>query len=354
MTADVRARALAFYLPQFYPIPENDLWWGKGFTEWRNVSNARPQFAGHYQPHVPRNLGFYDLRVPEARAAQAALAGRHGIEAFCYWHYWFRGKRLLERPFNEVLASGEPDFPFCLAWANETWSRRWLGEEKDVLKKQTYSASDDATHAAWLVEAFGDARYVTVHGRALFLIYKPFDLPDPVRTTDLIREACVQAGLQDAYLLGVNAHRNADCRPLGFDGTVDFEPQLGLVDGALEAGLKVYDYASARQLMVGRSDYPVHECIFVGWDNTPRRGNDAIVFVDSTPEVFQAGLEEIVSGVADRPLEDRLVFINAWNEWAEGNHLEPDHRHGLGFLEAVRSATTPTRSGVRLVESAGR
>src|ERR671916_3063151 len=147
------ARLIAFYLPQFPPTPQNDEWWGKGFTEWTNVSKAKPLFAGHYQPHVPANLGFYDLRVPEARQAQANLARRYGIEGFCYWHYWFEGKRLLETPFNEVLSSGQPDFPFCLAWANETWSKRWLGENKDILQEQTYSLKDDLAHIRWLMKA---------------------------------------------------------------------------------------------------------------------------------------------------------------------------------------------------------
>ena len=330
-----RARILTFYLPQFHPTPQNDAWWGKGFTEWTNVAKTRPLFDGHYQPHIPADLGFYDLRVPEAREAQAALARRHGVEAFCYWHYWFDGRRLLHRPFDEVLQSGAPDFPFCLAWANETWSRRWLGEEKDVLQAQTYSPDDDVAHARWLASAFADERYVKVDGRPLFLIYKPFDLPDPRRTTAIIREACAGRGLPEAFLLGINAHRNEDCRPLGFDGTVDFEPQLGVVPGALDDGLKIYDYHFARQRMQGRHAYPAYECIFVGWDNTPRRGENGIVFINSTPQKFAEGLEELVSAVEDRPFDDRLVFINAWNEWAEGNHLEPDLRHGRAYLEAV-------------------
>src|SRR5258706_12364194 len=154
------ARLIAFYLPQFHPIPENDKWWGQGFTEWTNVAQARPLFPGHYQPQMPADLGFYDLRLPETRIAQAELARKYGIEGFCYWHYWFEGNRLLERPFQEVLASGEPDFPFCLAWANETWSRRWLGEERDILQEQTYSTDDEVQHARWLSAAFADSRYI--------------------------------------------------------------------------------------------------------------------------------------------------------------------------------------------------
>src|ERR671925_1451295 len=167
-SAAAAARLIAFYLPQFHPVPENDEWWGSGFTEWANVARARPAFRGHYQPHLPGELGFYDLRLPEVRAAQAELAASHGIEGFCWWHYWFEGRRLLGRPFDDVLASGEPSFPFCLAWANESWSRRWLGEERDILQEQTYSPRDDAQHARWLTRAFADQRYVRVEGRPLY------------------------------------------------------------------------------------------------------------------------------------------------------------------------------------------
>jgi lipopolysaccharide biosynthesis protein len=180
-------RVIAFYLPQYHPIPENDLWWGKGFTEWTNVAKARPVFRGHCQPHLPADLGFYDLRVAESRDAQAALAREYGIQGFCYFHYWFNGKRLLERPFDEVLGSGRPDFPFCLCWANESWSRRWLGEERDVLMEQTYSQEDDLAHADWLGRAFADNRYIRIGGRPLFLVYRPAHLPDAKRTVELWR-----------------------------------------------------------------------------------------------------------------------------------------------------------------------
>src|SRR5262245_48407283 len=206
-TKRVQAHALliAFYLPQYHPIPENDAWWGKGFTEWTNVSKARPLFRGHDQPRRPTDLGYYDLRVPETRFAQAELARAYGLEGFCYWHYWFEGRRLLERPFNEVLASGEPDFPFCLAWANETWSRRWLGEERDILMKQGYSTEDDRNHGRWLTRAFADPRYIRIGGRPVFLIYRPFDLPEPRATTDAFRGACVKEGLPEPHLIGVDA-----------------------------------------------------------------------------------------------------------------------------------------------------
>ena len=337
MTTAKSARLIAFHLPQFHPIPENDQWWGKGFTEWTNVAKCKPQFSGHDQPKLPGELGYYDLRVPEVREKQAQLARDHGIEAFCYWHYWFKGKRLLKRPIDEILQSSRPDFPFCLAWANETWSRRWLGEEKEILIKQTYSADDDLEHARWLAEVLADPRCLRVNQRPVFLIYRPGDLPHPHRTVETIRNECSRRGLPNPYLLAVTAHVQKDWRDVGFDGNVDFEPQLGVVPGVMKDGLKVFDYALARQLMRTRKrDFPYHPCIFVNWDNTPRRATNGVVFVGSTPELFGEGLQEIIHSIQHEPLEQRLVFINAWNEWAEGNYLEPDQKHGRAYLEAVR------------------
>lgn len=349
------ARCIAFYLPQFHITPENDAWWGRGFTEWTNVTRARPLFRGHYQPHLPADLGFYDLRVPETRQAQADLAKAHGIEGFCYWHYWFHGKRILERPFQEVLTLGQPDFPFCLAWANETWSRRWLGEDRDILIEQTYSADDDREHARWLAGAFADPRYIRVEGRPLFLIYRPLDLPDCAQTLDCIRTEVTRLGLPNPFMLGINGHsRHIDSRTLGFDGTVNFQPQLGVLPdfadegfrlskfwrnirrGIVNGQLRALDYTESRRVMRRHQyDYPSYPCVFVGWDNTPRRGKHAIILV-STPETFEDALNETLSSVVNKPYADRLIFINAWNEWAEGNHLEPDQKHGLRFLEAVR------------------
>lgn len=358
------AKAIAFYLPQFHPIPENDQWWGNGFTEWSNVSKAKPLFEGHYQPHVPSDLGFYDLRLPEARKAQADLARDAGIFGFCYYHYWFNGKRLLERPFNEVLESGEPDFPFCLCWANESWSRRWLGEERDILQAQTYSEEDDQNHSGWLAQAFADMRYIKIDGRPLFLVYRPKDLPDPLATTRTLREVCVASGLRDPYLVGVNSHCwNTDCRELGFDHTLLFMPQLGnlpefmnddlsetkrernLKFGIDSDKLKLYDYLESVESMLSNPtqySHPVIPSMFVRWDNTPRRGENAVVLVHESPDQFERCLRKAVDLVDDESMPEKLIFINAWNEWAEGNYLEPDDRFGRAYLEAVRNVVVGT------------
>ena len=365
-------RAIAFYLPQYYPIPENDQWWGAGFTEWTNVARARPIFRGHRQPRLPADLGFYDLRLPEARAAQAELAEAHGLHGFCYYHYWFNGRRLLERPFDEVLASAEPNFPFCLCWANHSWTRGWLGMDREILIEQTYSDEDDARHAEWLAAAFSDPRYIRTDGRPIFLVYCPGDLPSAKRTTDLFRETCLRRGVAEPFLIGVDAHRpGKDFREDGFDATLVFEPQLGALEGALEDGfsrrnlvrnlrvgvmhgrVKAYDYREARRTMEQRvRSFPVIRSVLVRWDNTPRRGHDGIVMVNSSPEAFGQELEK-VNGLG----HSQLVFINAWNEWAEGNYLEPDQEYGTAYLQEVgrvlRGAGNGPRKG-QIVEAQNR
>ena len=359
MTA--RARVVAFHLPQFHPTPDNDAWWGAGFTEWTNVTKARPRFPGHRQPVLPGELGFYDLRLPEVREAQADLAREHGVEAFCYWHYWFGGRRVLERPVQEILASGEPDLPFCLAWANETWTRRWVGGDPTLLVEQTYSEADDLAHAAHLVEAFRDPRYLRVHGRPVFLVYRASAHEDPVRFVDALRRACADEGVEDPLLVAVDAHdRTADYRSLGFDEVLHFAPQLGSLPYALAPGFsrgralrnlrrghlsgrrRVYTYAEAcRRTAADRPPGSI-PCVFVGWDNSPRREADAVVVTGSTPQAFAAELGRAVEEVSSKPEQERLVFVNAWNEWAEGNHLEPDRDHGRARLQALRRVVRGT------------
>jgi lipopolysaccharide biosynthesis protein len=353
-------RAIAFYLPQYHPVPENDEWWGPGFTEWRNVANARPLFPGHYQPHLPADLGFYDLRLSEVREAQAALASQHGISAFCYYHYWFNGRRILERPFAEVLASGKPDFPFCLCWANENWTRVWDGGEQDILLQQHYSTDDDRAHIQALMPAFADARYIRIDGRPLFLVYRTELLPEPARTADIWRSEVSKAGLGDLYLARVeNFASRVDPRAIGFDASVEFAPDganvgkikfrgpvhrvlasSGLLPGVYVDG-KVANYRAMMLGMLGKPDptFKRFRCVTPMWDNTARRRTGARIYVGSTPKLYEAWLTETAKQTIDKfPPGERIVFVNAWNEWAEGCHLEPDLKWGRQYLDATKAA----------------
>ena len=359
-------KALAVYLPQFHPIVENDEWWGKGFTEWTNVTKAQQLFSGHYQPRLPADLGFCDLRLPETRQAQADLARQYGIDGFCYYHYWFEGRRLIERPFNEVLASGKPDFPFCLCWANETWSRRWLGEEQEVLMKQGYSMADHERHAAWLAQAFDDQRYVRVAGRPVFLIYRPLDIPELQLALDVYRQTVSRLIGVDPYLVGVDSHKpGMDLRTAGFDASMNFTPQLGFVPNALDDRFSkkrllrnfrqgiwnsrptVANYGQSSDEMWRRR--PTHDgwfpSVFVGWDNTARRGQRGVVMLDDGPDAFAKNVRRALGLLQSRPQGEQILFVNAWNEWAEGNHLEPDQRHGHGYLKALQQELQAVRGG---------
>jgi len=350
--ANARVRIIAYYLPQFHPIPENDEWWGKGFTEWTNTAKAKPLFRGHYQPHVPADLGFYDLRLPEVRLAQAELARAHGIEAFCYYHYWFAGRRILERPFNEVLKSREPNFPFCICWANETWSGRWHGFPQNILLEQTYPGrADDTQHFYTLLEAFTDDRYVTVDGKPVFVVYNPQQLPDPVRMTDCWRELAAKEGLKGLFLIG--AH-NEPWLPWdhGFDAAttrkITHPAALGEMKGTrkLRRVLRsllgypkdIYAYKKiVPHLLMPEAAKPhIHPCVVPNWDNSPRSGKRGVIFHGATPELYRVHLRATLNQVMEKPFEHRLVFIKSWNEWAEGNHLEPDLKFGRGWLEVTR------------------
>jgi hypothetical protein len=341
----VKAKALAFYLPQYHPIPENDEWWGKGFTEWLNVTKARPLYPGHYQPHVPGELGYYDLRLPEVREAQAELARQHGLSGFVYYHYWFHGRRLLERPFEEVLASGSPDFPFALCWANEEWTRNWDGQSGRLLIPQEHSDQDDLDHIRWLCQAFADDRYLKIDGRPLMLVYRPLLLPDARRTTDLWRAEAQRFGFPDLYLSWVEGWGRPPEGPeaFGFDATVGFMPPAPeRLFTPLDSvrGHQVLDYVAAYEgvLKEPPPTWKRFPSVMVGWDNTARRPRGATVFDGATPEAYAQWLEATVASLAGVRDEERYLFIVAWNEWAEGNHLEPDQHYGRAFLEATRSA----------------
>jgi len=356
------ARLLAFYLPQFHPIPENDAWWGKGFTEWTNTARAKPLFPGHVQPHVPADLGFYDLRVAETRQAQADLAAAYGISGFCYYHYWFAGRRLLERPFNEVLASGKPDFPFCLCWANETWTGVWHGAPNRILIEQTYPGEDDhRAHFNSLLPAFQDPRHVRIDGKPLFIIYKPEKVPDVRAVTALWRRLAGEAGLEGLYLAGTSAVASWRPQDHGFDAKIDLplvnardwvsrRDPLRWLRQRIEIMLgrpKIHAYADIMRSYVQRpiADYEAWPCVTHAFDNTPRSGRNGVVLQGSSPAVFREILQAAIHRLRDQPPEHRLVFLKSWNEWAEGNHLEPDLRDGLAWLEAVRDVAGGTGSG---------
>ncbi len=347
-------RAIAYYLPQYHPIPENDAWWGKGFTEWTNSSKAKPLYPGHYQPHIPADLGFYDLRLPEIRLAQAEMAREHGIEGFCYYHYWFAGKRLLERPFNDVLRTGSPDFPFCLCWANETWSGKWHGCPDRILIEQTYPGEKDAErHFYELLPAFSDKRYLTVDGKPIFLIYKPQLLPNPRKFLDHWRELAAKNGLKGLYMIGCG-NDPWDPEHSGFDAAIAqksfpeadavcqmrfFRRLKRLYRKLFGYPVEIYSYERMLPylLMPEAARNNVHPCIIPNWDNTPRCGLSGLVVHGSSPELFRLLLQKTLKQISHKPIEQRFLFIKSWNEWAEGNHLEPDLVFGKAFLEVIRS-----------------
>jgi lipopolysaccharide biosynthesis protein len=356
-----RPLILAFYLPQFHPTPENDRWWGPGFTEWRNVVRATPRYAGHEQPHIPADLGFYDLRLDEAREAQAELAGEYGVDGFCMYDYWFDGRRLLNEPLDRTLATGRSRMPFCLCWANESWTRAWNGAQGEFLVRQRYSPEDDRRHIRSLLPAIGDDRYIRVDGRPLLLVYRVGDLPDPRQTAEIWREELTRAHLGNPLLARVESviEERGDPRELGFDVAVEFQPdwanlpksstrrgaravarRLGvrrLVPDATAPDLRVdYETMVAAMRARPRPQYPRLPCVTPRWDNSARRRRGAVILTGSTPEKYGAWLESVLEESRDQP----CVFVNAWNEWAEGAHLEPDLRWGRGYLEAHRAAVT--------------
>lgn len=349
-----KARLIAFYLPQYHPVEENDLWWGKGFTEWTVVSGAKPLFAGHHQPNIPADLGYYDLRLPEARAAQAGLAKEHGIEGFCYWHYWLGdGRRLLERPFEEVLSSGQPDFPFCLGWANHSWKGVYFGAMGRTLVEQTYPGRQDhIDHFNAVVRAFKDGRYLTVDGKPLFYIFNPGEIPYLRGFTDLWRDLARGAGLPGIYFVGQGAELGSIDK-MGVDAVTDTRhrvvEQLWPPSSYLRRALSLYrkllnqpsifSYARGMCYFLDRgAAAPGHHPVIVpNWDTTPRLGRRGVVLQGSTPELFREHVREVLELVSQKRWEERIVFIRSWNEWGEGNYLEPDQKHGLGYLQALKA-----------------
>lgn len=360
-------KCIAFYLPQYHPILENDEWWGKGFTEWTNVAKARPRFTGHYQPHIPADLGFYDLRLEETRIAQAELARAYGVTGFCYYHYWFNGKMLLEGPFNNVLDSGKPDFPFCLCWANENWTRRWDGRDHEVLIEQDYSNYDAAEHMDWLANAFMDPRYIRVNNKPIFLIYKSNQIPNIENVIDIWRDVAKRKYGIELFICSVKSWGNASMSGepairAGFDAVVDFQPDMSLASkdkrlnrlknsprrkwnkfvdklGLAKIGLindtNKFDYRTIVNEWM--KNYPVVKefpCVAPSWDNSARKKACAVVQNDD-PDLYGLWLEAACNRILNYDNDEQIVFINAWNEWGEGCHLEPDLKFGRRFLEVT-------------------
>jgi Lipopolysaccharide biosynthesis protein len=350
-------KLIAFYLPQYHPIPENDRWWGKGFTEWRNVEKALPSFEGHSQPRRPMDLGFYDLRVDDVRYEQAELAKKFGVDAFCYYHYWFDGKTLLDLPLNMMIES-DIDFPFCICWANENWTRSWDGLNKDVLLPQTY---DDAVMSQYPHDVYkylSDMRYMRYEGKPIFLIYKIMDLPRPKKTISNWRKAWKDLGVGEVHIAAVRSFPNQNTvlpADLGVDAFVDFPPH-SIAPYVTQASVKtvdgfegyIYNYKDAVEGDLARYEHEdsahVHRGVMGAWDNTARRGKRAHLTYGASPITYRSWLRRsLVQDAKKHPDHERLTFINAWNEWAEGTYLEPDQRYGIGFLEATRSVRALSR-----------
>ncbi len=359
-------KLIAYYLPQYHPIPENDAWWGKGFTEWTNVTKVNPLFEGHYQPRAPKDLGYYDLRLEDTRIQQAALAKTYGINGFCYYHYWFgNGKMLLERPSQEMLKSKKPDFPFCFCWANETWKGIWFGKSGEALITQEYpNRQDHIDHFNYLLPFFEDDRYIKVDGKPLFVIYIAQNIPDLREFTDLFRECAAKAGLKGLYLVASRWERDWSPIANGLDAVIDpsfFEARYGNALPPIKISFKerllrklkiitkpvfewdvekrdkplIFEYEEAIKYLISKEkyDFECFPCVIPDWDNSARAGNKSLIFKNSTPELWEKHLKEGIDIVMDKPVEKQLVFVKSWNEWAEGNYLEPDQKWGLQYLE---------------------
>lgn len=366
----MKERVLALYLPQYHPIPENDEWWGKGFTEWTNVAKSKPLFKGHYQPKVPTELGFYDLRMPEVREEQANLAKEAGIEGFIYWHYWFgNGKRLLERPFNEVLSSGKPDFPFALAWANTSWvNATWQKglsrkEGNKIIAEQLYPGVEDyEKHFYTMLPAFKDKRYITVDGCPIFLIY----VPEEPAIKDFIltwRRLAKKEGLNGFHFVAIGRvgylretivpkEKIAALLSLGFDAVNTWTYTRAEVEASR---FKKYFHAfmwkvfgiemisTIKQNEINKHLYleedkqeNVYPLLFPNWDCAPRKGGDCTIYTDSTPEVFDNQIKYVKEILANKSPEHRIAILKSWNEWGEGNYVEPDIKYGRGYLDVLK------------------
>lgn len=358
-------RIIAFYLPQYHPTPENDAWWGRGFTEWTNVGKAKPLFRGHDQPKVPTDLGYYDLRLAETRQAQAEMAETYGVEGFCYWHYWFGdGRMLLDRVFKEVLESGEPTFPFCLAWANHSWEDKQFNKEGThrMLMEQQYPGEEDyINHFHHLLPAFKDNRYIRVDDKPLFMIYSPHQLPDVTSFINLWNQLAKENGLKGIHFVA-HTYEEGDIQPLlskGFDGVNIvrlfhfFKKDYSFFEKIHMKAMKmlfgngrIVRYKRASRHFVGKEElqencYPT---LIPNWDHSPRSGRKGHILVDANPTLFYKHVKQALQTVEEKQEQHRIVFLKSWNEWAEGNYMEPDLKYGRGYLEALSKAIKESES----------
>ena len=352
-------KIIAFYLPQYHPTPHNDEWWGKGFTEWTNVAKAKPLFGGHYQPKIPADLGFYDLRLPEIREQQAELAREAGIDGFCYYEYWFgNGHEELERPFKEVVESGKPDFPFCLCWANESWYKKFWNNDgavidKKILAKQTYPGDEDIrNHFFARLNAFRDSRYMKYEGKLIYIIYKPLEHPEVKHFIQVWQQLAKENGLPEFYFIAFSFmayNEGKNILSKGFDAIVSCRYNKNLIHNFSWAIRKIKSiilhrprtnsYKKAWPTLIGdkeRHDNRYLPVMMPNWDHTPRSGVKGDLFVGSTPQEFEKHCKDVLSAVSKK--DNKLVFIKSWNEWGEGNYMEPDLRYGKGYIHALRNA----------------
>ncbi|MBO8478448.1 MAG: glycoside hydrolase family 99-like domain-containing protein [Bacteroidetes bacterium] len=364
-----RARIIAFYLPQFHPFKENDEWWGKGFTEWTNVGKAKPLFKGHYQPRVPADLGYYDLRLSIIREQQAAMAKEAGVEGFMYWHYWFgNGKTLMANIFDEVLTTGKPDFPFCLGWANHSWTRRtWncsaqYQQDMDLIKQEYPGEEDHINHFYNILPAFLDKRYITVDDKPIFIIWSPLDIPNVSGFIKLWNDLAHQNGLKGIHFVGIwTTGTNPDeietkelLFKLGFDAltlsslAMAQKQSIGRIKNRLiielnkrfprYAPLMKYKYSDIINNFYSEFDSQenIYPTIIPNWDRSPRGGRRAVIYTGSTPELFGKMTAMALDKIKNKQDEHKIIFLRSWNEWAEGNYMEPDLRFGLGYVNMLK------------------
>ena len=373
-----KARVIALYLPQFHPTEINDKYWGKGFTEWRNVAKARPLYRGHYQPRIPADLGFYDLRLPEIQEQQAEMAKNYGIEGFCYWHYWFgNGKMILEKPLERVLESGKPDFPFCVGWANHTWSNKTWEKTKTfqstvVFLKQEYLGKEDyISHFNYLLPIFKDARYIKVDGKPVFMVFNPYEIPDNELLIETWQNLAYENGLPGIHFIARSetasekttkeeilkgteqATRFQQCLSWGYDSifsvpvqkikVMDTHPIHMTAEKALNKFhihmlLEKHKYKDVIPYLFDDWDYKdnVYPMIIPHWDNTPRQGRRGYVYTNESPELFGKTVQMAMNYLKDKPDDKKIIFVHSWNEWGEGAYLEPDLKYGTAYLEQIK------------------